>query len=120
MHRPRIGAVLLLLGACSTHEAEAAECITLWNDGGPRGVVAAEGHTVAEVTAGENKAGQWGSGFLFHSRPRELWRFYGVIVRDGAVGNWGSMAGSSWGTNSPEGPIQITVAVRSDGSLDEA
>jgi hypothetical protein len=120
MKWPRICAFLLLLGACSPHGAEAAECITLWNDGGPRGVVAAEGYAVADVTAGENKAGQWGRGFLFHSRPHEPWRFYGVIVEDGAVGDWDSMAGSSWGTDSPEGAILVTVNVRSDGSLNEA
>lgn len=122
MKWPRIGAVLLLLGACSTHDlAEAGECITLWNDGGPRSVVAAEGHAVADVRAGENKAGQWGCSFLFHSRPREPWRIYGVIVEEGAVvGNWDSAAGSSWGTDSPEGPILVTVGVRSDGSLERS
>jgi hypothetical protein len=117
----RIGAVLLLLGACSTHGAEADECISLWNHGGPRSAVAAEGYALADVSAGENKAGQWGCGFLFHSRPREPWRIYGVIVENGAVvGNWGStVTGSSWGSDSPEGPTLVTVGVRSDGSLDE-
>ena len=118
----RVGAVLLLLGACSTHDLEeAGECITFWNEGGPRGLVAAEGHADADVTAGENKAGQRGCGFFFHSGPRKPWRFYGVIVEDGAVvGNWDSMAGSSWGTDSPEGAILVTVRVRSDGSLNKA
>ena len=122
MNWPRIGAVLLLLGGCSSHGVETGECIVLWNSGGPRSVVAAEGYTAADVTDGENKAGQLGCGFLFHSRPREPWRFYGVIVRDGAVvGNWDStVTGSSWGTDSPEGPILVTVGVRSDGSLTEA
>jgi hypothetical protein len=94
----------------------------MWNDGGPRSAVAAEGYALADISAGENKAGQWECGFLFHSRPREPWRIYGVIVDDdAAVGNWDStVTASSCGTDSPEGPILATVGVRSDGSLVEA
>jgi hypothetical protein len=112
------GAILLLLGGCSTH-VSANECIAHWNDGGPRDVVAAEGYATVDVTAGENKAGQWGCGFLFHSRSGEPWRIYVITVEDGAViGDWSSAVGSSWGTDSPDGPIRVTVEVRPNGSLD--
>jgi hypothetical protein len=117
---PRIGVVLVLLGSCSSHvSAEAGECINLWNDGGPHGIVATEGYTVADVTPGENKAGQWGCGFLFHSHPGDPWRFYGITMEDGGFGNWDTVTGSSWGTDSPEASNVVTVGVRSEGSLNE-
>jgi hypothetical protein len=117
----RLAAVLLLLGACSTHvSGEASECVTLWNDGGPRGSVATEGYTLADVIPNENKAGQRGCGLLFHSGHGEPWQLYGIIIENGAIGNWTSVAGSSWGTDSPEGPIQVTVGVHSNGSLSPA
>ena len=115
-----IGAALLVLGACASR-VSADECIAHWNDNGPRDVVAAEKYSVSDVTAGQNKAGQWGCGLLFHSGEEEPWRIYVIIVEAGSVaGNWDSMAGSSWGIDSPEGPIQVMTGVNSDGTLDSA
>jgi hypothetical protein len=112
-----LGAAMLVLAACSS-QASAGECIAHWNDSGPRDVVATEKHSAADITAGRNKAGQWGCGLLFHSGEGEPWRIYTIIVAAGTVaGNWDSMAGSSWGIDSPEGPIQVTVGVTSDGTL---
>ena len=82
--------------------------------------MAAEDYAVAEITAGENKAGQWGCGVLFHSGRGKPWRVYVSIVDGGVVGRWDSQGGSSWGTDSPEGPIDATGRVRSDGSLAKA
>jgi hypothetical protein len=114
-------ALLLLSGGCSTPvSAEARECIAHWNDSGPRGIVAEEGYVLAELTAGENKAGQGECGFLFHAGEGEPWRVYGIIVEGGAaLGTWSSQAGSAWGTDSPEGEIVATVHVRTDGGLDQ-
>jgi hypothetical protein len=118
--RRTIGAVLALSGACASPiPAEAQACIALWNEGGPRGVIAAEGYTEADVNAGENKASQRECGFRFHSASGEPWRIYGAIIEDDAVvGDWVSVTGSQWGDDSPEGDVDVTVGVAPDGSLD--
>jgi hypothetical protein len=115
-----IAAVLVLSAGCSTGiPAEAQECIALWNQSGPRRAIAAETYAVADVIAGENKANQHECGFRFHSAPGEPWRIYGAIIEDRAmVGNWISVTGLRWGDDSPEGPVDVTVAVALDGSLD--
>jgi hypothetical protein len=118
MRRSLVPAVLLLVTACSP--VSATDCISHWNQDGPHRDVAAEGYVVAEITSGENKAGPWGCGVLFHSGRGEPWRIYGAIVDGGVVGRWDSQSGSSWGTDSPEGPIDANVPVRSDGSLAKA
>jgi hypothetical protein len=113
-----VPAVLLIVTACSP--VSSTDCISHWNKGGPHAEVATEGYAVAEITAGENKAGQWGCGVLLHSGRGEPWRFYGALVDGGVVGQWDSQGGSSWQTDSPEGPIDASVRVRSDGSLANA
>ncbi len=114
----RIGviAVLVLVAGCSG-PLSAADCVTHWNESGPHADVAAERFAIAEISAGDNKAGQWGCGLLFHTGPGKPWRDYVAIVEGGVAGHWDSQGGSSWGNDSPEGPIQATVRVRADGTL---
>jgi hypothetical protein len=76
-----------------------------------------KGFSVAEMTVGENKALQPECGLLFHTDPGNAWRIYWVVWNEDVRGPWGSVGGSSWGTDSPEGEIETTVHVRPDGTL---
>lgn len=88
-----------------------------WNEDGEHATVAAEGYLVADITVGENKAGQKECGALFRSAPRRPWRVYAGVVEEGTVLRWDTQFGSSWTVDSPEGPIDATVRVRPDGTL---
>jgi hypothetical protein len=109
-------AVLVLLAGCSK-PLPATDCISHWNESGPHADVAFDGFATAEVTAAENKAGQWQCGLLFHSDRGEPWRIYWTSLDEGTLGLWGTVGGSSWGTDSPEGPIEAMVRVTLDGRL---
>jgi hypothetical protein len=109
--------VLLPLAGCSSVSGQARDCIDEWNRDGPHAEVAAEGFSVAELTAGENKALQPGCGLLFHTDPGRPWRIYWVVWNEDVRGPWGYVGGSSWGTDSPEGEVETTVQVRTDGTL---
>jgi hypothetical protein len=108
--------LLVAAGGCSG-SFKPSDCVAAWNEDGPHAAIAAEGLAVAEITVGEDKAGQTGCGALFHSAPRQPWRFYGGVVEGGMVVRWDTQAGSSWTVDSPEGPIDATVRVRPDGGL---
>jgi hypothetical protein len=111
-------ALLIAAVGCSTPlTGSAADCVAWWNRYGDHATIATEGYAVAEVTAGENKAGQSGCGALFHSAPRRPWRVYGGVLQGDAVRRWDTQAGSSWTVDSPEGPIDATLRVRPDGTL---
>lgn len=108
---------LLSLAACSVPFGRAGVCVDEWNRDGPRADVAAEGFSLAEVTAGENKALQPECGLLFHTQPGEPWRIYWVVWNEDVRSPWGYVGGSSWVTDSPEGEIEATLQVRHDGTL---
>jgi len=109
-------ALLIAAVGCSSFFS-ASDCVASWNEDGPHATIAAEGYVVAEISVGENKAGQTGCGALFHSAPRRPWRVYGGVVEGRTVLRWDTQAGSSWTVDSPEGPIDATARVRPDGTL---
>jgi hypothetical protein len=118
MSRWLFSLVLFLLAGCSgSLSASAKGCVDEWNRDGPHAEVAAERFSDAEVTVGENKANQPECGLLFHIDPRDPWRIYWVVWNEDVRSPWGSVGGSSWGTDSPEGQIEASVQVRPDGTL---
>ena len=118
MSRWLVPFVLILLAGCSgSRSASAKGCADEWNRDGPHSEVAAERFSVAELTVGENKADQPECGLLFHTDPGNPWHIYYVVWNEDVRGPWGSVGGSSWGTDSPEGEIETTVQVRPDGTL---
>lgn len=108
---------LLPLAGCSLPLGHAGDCVDEWNRDGPHADVAAEGFSVAELTAGGNKALQPECGLLFHTDPGQPWRIYWVVWNEDVRSPWGYVSGSSWGTDSPEGEIESSLQVREDGTL---